>query len=187
MYVPDILPVERISENLLVKLEQKRVIELSAEEQKDAEKSKIRPVEDLTNIHNFDYQEATEPAKKDFLAKFKLIRKGQVELQKPIAAIFNPTAGRQNDVREMINLRLSDLGVNIIYHETKHAGHAFELARKRTFDDFSALMIIGGDGTVSEVINGMLARQDGKRLPICVVPTGYSNDFALSLGIKSLD
>ena len=73
------------------------------------------------------------------------------------------------------------------YHETAHANHAFELAHQLPFDDYSALMVIGGDGTISEAFNGMLARGDGKRLPVSVVPNGCSNDFATSLGIKSFD
>lgn len=76
--VPDILPVERISEQTLVELEKKRVAELTPEEAKDPEKSKYAPSEELTNIYDFDYIEATELTRKNFLAKFKLIRKGQV-------------------------------------------------------------------------------------------------------------
>jgi diacylglycerol kinase family enzyme len=46
---------------------------------------------------------------------------------------------------------------------------------------------VGGDGTISEAINGMLARLDGQRLPIGLVPNGSSNDLCRSLGIKSVD
>lgn len=52
---------------------------------------------------------------------------------------------------------------------------------------YSAILVIGGDGTISEVISGMLQRTDDKRLPIAVVPNGRCNDFCKSLGITSVE
>ena len=50
-------------------------------------------------------------------------------------------------------------------------------------DNFSILAIAGGDGTINEAINGMLAREDGKKIPIAIIPNGQNNDIAASLGI----
>jgi diacylglycerol kinase family enzyme len=55
------------------------------------------------------------------------------------------------------------------------------------FNLYSALVIIGGDGTVQEAVNGMLVRSDGQKLPVGIVPNGYSNDMARALGISSLE
>jgi hypothetical protein len=49
------------------------------------------------------------------------------------------------------------------------------------------LLIIGGDGTISEVVNGMFARRNKETLPIGIIPNGTSNDFSKSLGIKNFD
>ena len=49
------------------------------------------------------------------------------------------------------------------------------------------MAIAGGDGSVNEAINGMLAREDGKRIPIAIIPNGQNNDIAASLGIFNLD
>lgn len=54
-------------------------------------------------------------------------------------------------------------------------------------DEYSALIAVGGDGTFNQMINGMLARDDGKRLPVGLIPTGQSNDMARSLGISTSD
>jgi len=108
-------------------------------------------------------------------------------LSKPVATIYNPVAGRRNDLRELINHRFSDVDLSLKFYTTEHTGHAYEIAQGINFDEFSALMIVGGDGTVSEAISGMLSRKDGKRLPVSVIPNGYSNDFAFSLGIKNYD
>lgn len=56
---------------------------------------------------------------------------------------------------------------------TQGPGHAGELARG-TAPDSDLVCIVGGDGTVSEVVNGLMPHP----VPIVVVPTGSGNDFA---------
>ena len=46
---------------------------------------------------------------------------------------------------------------------------------------------MGGDGTLHEVINGMLMREDKLRLPIALVPNGSGNDLVGCYGIKDVD
>ena len=54
-------------------------------------------------------------------------------------------------------------------------------------EKYSVLCATGGDGTYHEVINGMLSRQDGKKIPIALLPNGSGNDLCNALGIWSLD
>jgi diacylglycerol kinase family enzyme len=68
--------------------------------------------------------------------------------------------------------------------ETSHRGHAAELARQAVVDGLELVIALGGDGTVNEVVNGLLA--DGPRpwLPaIGVVPGGSTNVFARAAGL----
>ncbi len=68
--------------------------------------------------------------------------------------------------------------------ETKARGHAAELARTAATDGLDVVVALGGDGTVNEVVNGLLA--DGPRpdLPaLAVVPGGSTNVFARALGL----
>lgn len=68
--------------------------------------------------------------------------------------------------------------------ETKARGHATELARSAVEDGLDVVVALGGDGTVNEVVNGLLA--DGPRpgLPaLAVVPAGSTNVFARALGL----
>ena len=51
---------------------------------------------------------------------------------------------------------------------------------------YSAIATVGGDGSFHEVVNGMLMRKDGKRLPVHLIPNGSGNDFNSSFGTKQV-
>ena len=61
----------------------------------------------------------------------------------------------------------------------------FRIVSELEIDNYCALVAVGGDGTFNQMINGMLARPDKKRLPVGLVPTGQSNDFARSIGLSA--
>ena len=48
--------------------------------------------------------------------------------------------------------------------ETEYAGHNKDLANKVDMDGFDGFCCIGGDGTLNEVINGMMRRNDNKKI-----------------------
>ena len=74
------------------------------------------------------------------------------------------------------------------FFETLRGMHAWDLAEKEIkFSDYSALIAVGGDGTLHEVINGMMMREDGEKLPVALVPNGSGNDLVGSLGCKDLN
>lgn len=185
--VPDIMPVEKLTAFTLQDLEKRRVAELEKEECKDEEQLRMRSKEELVDISKFAYEENKEPTKKDFMKRFKVIRTRQHTFAKPLAIIFNPKAGRGTDLREAIKARFEGVQVAFEILDTNHQYHAYEIAKSMEFNDFSGLIIVGGDGTISEAINGMLVREDGARLPVGLVPNGSSNDLCRSLGIKSVD
>lgn len=65
--------------------------------------------------------------------------------------------------------------------------HSFELTYNLDIDEYSALILVGGDGTFHEAINGMLFRPDKKKLPLAFIPNGTGNDFCSGLKLKTLD
>ena len=86
----------------------------------------------------------------------------------------------------MVELALPFLEANnfdITVSETQFKGHATELANQLPFTDYAGIIVAGGDGTLHEVINGMLARQDGQTLPLGLIPGGSGNSLAVDLGL----
>ncbi len=67
--------------------------------------------------------------------------------------------------------------VTLIIDITSHKNHPYELAKAKSLDGVDAICIVGGDGTYHEVINGMLNRSDGKRLPLGFIPAGTGNSL----------
>ncbi|WP_116045746.1 diacylglycerol/lipid kinase family protein [Amycolatopsis palatopharyngis] len=72
--------------------------------------------------------------------------------------------------------------------ETDYRGHALAVARTAARDDIDLVVAHGGDGTVNEVVNGLLAdtagRPGGDSVPMLgVVPGGSANVFARALGL----
>jgi diacylglycerol kinase family enzyme len=70
--------------------------------------------------------------------------------------------------------------------ETKARGHAVELAAAAAGEGFDLVVALGGDGTVNEVVNGLLAEGPGSHVPaLAVVPGGNANVFARALGLPA--
>lgn len=66
---------------------------------------------------------------------------------------------------------------------TQYQKHAWEYTEKLTSDHtYHTLVVLGGDGTVNEVINGI---RDLSKVTLGYIPTGSSNDFARSFKIPS--
>jgi diacylglycerol kinase (ATP) len=89
--------------------------------------------------------------------------------------LLNPTANRGDMVahRTVIRSRLAQEHAE--YVETSRPGEARERS-KRAAGDGRAIIVVGGDGTVNEVVNGIL--ESGRRVPLGIVPAGSGNDFA---------
>jgi diacylglycerol kinase family enzyme len=107
--------------------------------------------------------------------------------------IVNPNATTTTPAaRDLIAHALaSTLRVQVAH--TAYRGHAAELAAQATADGVPIVIVLGGDGTVNEVVNGILgaprpgtlsALTMGPLPAVGVVPGGSANVFARSLGIK---
>jgi len=61
---------------------------------------------------------------------------------------------------------------------------ALKIAMEFEIDDYSALILVGGDGTFHEAINGLMRRKDGKKIPVGFLPNGSGDDLCGNLGIE---
>jgi diacylglycerol kinase family enzyme len=97
--------------------------------------------------------------------------------------ITNPSATAMSPrTRDVIARALgSELKLDVV--ETAHPGHAAELAAQSRNDGVDLVVAVGGDGTVNEVVDGLLRDGVGPAVPrIAVVPGGSANVFARVLG-----
>jgi diacylglycerol kinase family enzyme len=70
--------------------------------------------------------------------------------------------------------------------ETTHRDHAIELGRQAKAEGYDTVLVLGGDGTVNEVVNGLLASGPSAEVPaLAIVPGGSTNVFARSLGLPA--
>lgn len=68
---------------------------------------------------------------------------------------------------------------------TLSRGHATELAAAAHQEGFSQVICCGGDGTLNEVLNGLLTIPEESRPTLGYIPAGSTNDFASSIGLPS--
>jgi diacylglycerol kinase family enzyme len=104
--------------------------------------------------------------------------------------VVNPnattTTTRGRDI--LVRALRSQVELDVAY--TEHRGHAAALARDAARQRVDLVVTLGGDGTVNEVVNGLMAADDGPashraedRPALAVVPGGSTNVFARALGL----
>ncbi|MCL7451743.1 MAG: diacylglycerol kinase family lipid kinase [Anaerolineae bacterium] len=97
--------------------------------------------------------------------------------------IFNPTSGPW-DVRHEVPTVLNHLerhGWETTAHETERSGEATSLARQAREEGLDAVLVIGGDGTINEVVNGLAE----SNVALGVLPGGTGNVWAKELGLPT--
>ncbi|MDC2958454.1 diacylglycerol kinase family protein [Streptomyces gilvifuscus] len=102
--------------------------------------------------------------------------------------VVNPaattTSARRRDV--LIHALASEMKLEVVH--TEYRGHAHDLGRQAAeSEDIDLVVSLGGDGTVNEVVNGLLhAGPNPDGLPrLAVVPGGSTNVFARALGLPN--
>lgn len=99
-----------------------------------------------------------------------------------ILLIINPTAGTtkgKNAIFDILQM-FCKAEYEVTCAVTQHKGHATTLA-KEAEGRFDMLVCCGGDGTLNEVITGIMQMEN--KLPLGYIPAGTTNDFANSIGI----
>lgn len=103
-------------------------------------------------------------------------------MEKKLLFIYNPHSGKG-----LLKPKISDIidiFVKAGYRVTVYPTQAYQDAYRRIVEEteeYDLVVCSGGDGTIDEVVTGMMARED--RTPVGYIPAGTTNDFANSLRI----
>jgi YegS/Rv2252/BmrU family lipid kinase len=108
----------------------------------------------------------------------------------PTKVILNPYAGRWKGLqkREEIENSLRSAGIEYDLVMTEAPNHGTDLAFQAAKNGFSPIISAGGDGSVSEVMNGIVsaAQESGNEsTPLGILPLGSANDLMVNLGIPT--
>ncbi len=105
-------------------------------------------------------------------------------MPRKVKVILNPMADMGNAWKVADDLRpiITDYG-NADWSGTVYPTHATELAKQAGEQGYKMIVAMGGDGTVHEIINGIMQLPENKRPVLGVVPVGSGNDFAHAIGI----
>ena len=98
--------------------------------------------------------------------------------------VVNPRATTTSArTREVIAHALAS-SIDLEVADTTHRTHATDLARQARRDGLDVVLVLGGDGTVNEVTNGLLADGPGHDVPVLgTIPGGSANVVARSIGL----
>jgi diacylglycerol kinase (ATP) len=100
--------------------------------------------------------------------------------------LVNPNADMGRAWRTVADLRplMEEFG-GADWAGTVYPTHATTLARQAAEDGYTLVIAAGGDGTVHEVINGLMQVPSDVRPRLGIIPLGSGNDFAHTVGINS--
>jgi len=103
-----------------------------------------------------------------------------------IQLIFNPQADRGRSGQRASDLRavVDSLG-GADWRGTEYPAHATEIAAQAADHGYDTVAALGGDGTVHEIINGLMKIEAARRPRLGIVPLGSGNDFAPTAGIQA--
>jgi diacylglycerol kinase (ATP) len=104
--------------------------------------------------------------------------------------IFNPAASRGGAAgsRGAIERAFRASAVEFEIVPTERRGHGAELAERAVGEGWSAVVAVGGDGIVHEVVNGLMrVAGEGETVPLGVIPVGSGNDFIKMLRLPAHD
>ena len=107
-------------------------------------------------------------------------------MSKRMLVVRNPKAGSflsQNTFLEAAGVIFKDESFNVYVYTTTGRGDATRIAREEG-PGVDRIVAFGGDGTLSEVINGVMHLPQRERPELGYIPAGTTNDFASGVGLS---
>ncbi len=110
-----------------------------------------------------------------------------IQEKKKWGVIANPKSGSRRFFRRKVTVeeRLRRVGLDVDFVFSQYPEHACELARNFVEKGIRNLIVVGGDGTVSEVVHGVFCSSvNPKEVTFAVIPSGTGNDWTRYWGIR---
>lgn len=100
--------------------------------------------------------------------------------------MFNPEAakGRASRVLGQLRARMDQRGISARVLTTAHPGHGQALVSGCTLHEYDAVVAAGGDGTLFDVLNGVMDHPLNRRPPLGLIPLGTGNAFSRDIGLN---
>lgn len=97
--------------------------------------------------------------------------------------VLNPASGSEDHVEEVtMRARAHDFEIR----KTEGAGDGAHITREVTADGADLVAAAGGDGTINEVVNGLVTADALETTTLAVVPAGTGNNFASNIGVGDI-
>jgi lipid kinase YegS len=106
----------------------------------------------------------------------------EVNTRRSLRLVVNGKAAADPALRAAVG-QLRDQGVSLEVRVTWEAGDAARYAAEAVEKEVDVVVAAGGDGTVNEVVNGIVSAAPSPDVAVGVVPFGTANDFATGCGI----
>ncbi|TDR22813.1 diacylglycerol/lipid kinase family protein [Marinicella litoralis] len=106
-----------------------------------------------------------------------------------LLVIFNPQAGsgRSKTYLPLIESYLQGHDIEYQIKHTERSGHAQAMVESTDLSPFDGVVAAGGDGTLFEVINGLMSHKERQSISFGVIPVGTGNAFSRELGLLPTD
>jgi len=106
-----------------------------------------------------------------------------------LCLVVNPNAGRKkgHEVAQRVGGLLSSAGHLVEEMVSVAPGGIREVAETITPADWDGIVAVGGDGTLFELVNGLLARNPSVPVPIGQIPVGTGNSFLKDFSIETVE
>ena len=104
-------------------------------------------------------------------------------MKKKLLFVFNPKSGKgliKSRLLDIVDLFVKN-EYEVVTHPTQCTDDAYHLV-KHTAHNYDLIVCSGGDGTLDEVVSGIM--KSGSDVPLGYIPSGSTNDFATSLSIN---
>ena len=101
--------------------------------------------------------------------------------------VVNPNAGVGKGAKDWqgISHLLNEVNINHLCVLTEHRNHADRIAQEFIGEGYRNIAVVGGDGTLNEVVNGIFSQEfcDPSEITVGMIPIGTGNDWCRTFGI----